>query len=71
MLPRLRYRADPGNISRIKNLLEGYDNVAVISIVNGRGGLFDILFLEGMEEEVRKVMDGLMGEIEMEETRDT
>ncbi len=43
----------------------------VAEILNMMDRSSEELILEGMEEEVRKVMDGLMGEIEMEETRDT
>ncbi len=66
-VPARRHQADPKTLSHIKNLLEGYDHLAVMSTVDGKKGIFELLFTEGMSGEVAAAMDGIRGEVPIRE----
>ena len=66
-----RYKTEPASLSRIKNLLEGYDNLAVMSTVDAKEGLFELKFPECLKEEVLSVMGGIREAVEIREYRST
>ena len=53
-------------LSHIKNILEGYDNLTLMSTVDAREGIFDLTFPESREEEVLRVMKGIKKEINID-----
>ncbi len=67
MPSRLRYKAASCSLAKIKSLLEGYDNLAIMSTIDAREGLFELKFPEVIGDEVKMVMEGISEEVKIEE----
>lgn len=67
----LQYKTLPSNLVRIKNLLEGYDNLTVMTTINAVEGLFELKFSGNNLDEVIKIMEGIKKEIFLEEVLHT
>ena len=66
----LRYKTSTAGLARIKNLLEGYDNLALMTIKDTRDGIFELIVTEGMLDEVKDVMNAIREEEPLEECPD-
>lgn len=66
MSSRRRFRTEPRLLSHIKNILEGYDNLTVMSTVDAKEGLFELIYPESEEGEVLIVMKGIEKEVNVE-----
>lgn len=62
-----RFKTEPPLLSKIKNLLEGYDGLTIMTAVKPKEGIFELLFTEGMAAEVSTVMEGIAAEIPLNE----
>ncbi len=67
MSSKRQFKTEGRLLSHIKNILEGYDNLTVMSTVDAKRGLFDVIYPESREEEVLIVMKGIKGEINIED----
>ena len=67
MLTTRKYRACTKSFAHIKNLLEGYDNLAIMTILSGSGGLFELKFDNSMTEEFLTVLEKISEEFDLEE----
>lgn len=67
MLHTKRYKAQQQSFAYIKNLLEGYDNLAIMTILDGSAGLFDLKCHPSMKEELERVINSISEEIDLEE----
>jgi len=63
---RQYFRVDRREISFLRFIFEGYDGIAVVSTLDREAGLVCIRMAPGCEAEVRRVMEGLAGEILIE-----
>ena len=63
MSARVQFKTEPRLLSHVKNLLEGYDNLTVMTVVNAQEGLFELIFPEGPEREVVSIMEEIKKEI--------
>lgn len=66
MSSKRQFKTEARLLSHIKNILEGYDNLTVMSTVDARRGVFDLFFPESREEEVLRVMEGIKREVNIE-----
>ena len=57
------YRLDRCQISFVKFILEGYDNVALVSTLDPRLALVQVLIAPGCESMVEEIMTGLGAEL--------
>lgn len=62
---RLQFKTEPRLLAHVKNLLEGYDNLALMTIVNGREGHFELIFPEGRKNEVVSIIEGIGKEVNL------
>ena len=62
-----RFKTDPPLLSKLKNLLEGYDGLTIMTALEPKDGIFELLFTEGMEAEVDTVMEGIGKELPLDE----
>jgi hypothetical protein len=53
------YRVDRRQIGFVRYILEGYDNVAVLSTLDPRAAIIDVRVAPGCEALVEKIMDDL------------
>ena len=67
MLKRRRYKTGHRSFAYIKNLLEGYDNLAIMTVLDGSKGLFDLKFDESMTQEVTTIINSISKEVDLEE----
>ena len=58
-----RYKTKKEFLSYIKNLLEGYDNMAIMTTIDGKEGIFELSYCAAIGEEVDKVMEGIGREV--------
>ena len=58
------YRVDRSQISFVKFILEAYDNVAVVSTLDPRQALVQVVIAPGCEMLVDGIMSDLGGEVE-------
>ena len=65
MSHRLQFKTESRLLSHIKNLLEGYDNLTMMTIVNAKEGQFELIFPEGRKEEVLSTMEGIGKEVNL------
>lgn len=66
---RLRYKTEPHNLSFVKNLLEGYDDLAVMSAIDPKEGIFELICPAGLQDELKKVVCGIKREVRLKELR--
>ena len=64
-----RFKTEPPLLSKVKNLLEGYDGLTIMTAVEPKKGIFELLFTEGMAEEVDSVMKGIGKELPLSEIK--
>ncbi len=62
---RLQYKTESRLLSHVKNLLEGYDNLTLMTIVNAKEGHFELIFPEGRKDEVVSIMEGIGKEVNL------
>lgn len=67
MSSKRQFKTEGRLLSHIKNILEGYDNLTVMSTVDAKMGLFDVIYPESREEEVLIVMKGIKEEVNIED----
>lgn len=67
MLTTRRYRANNKSFAYIKNLLEGYDNLAIMTILGGPGGVFELKCDDSMAKELSTVVKWISKEVDLEE----
>lgn len=67
MLPARRFKAERQSFAYIKNLLEAYDNLAVMTILDGQKGIFEVKSHDSMAEELEAVLRGISKEVDLEE----
>ena len=58
---------DSRSFAYIKNLLEGYDNLVIMTILDGSNGIFELKFDSSMAEEAKTVLKALKEELDLEE----
>lgn len=58
-----RFKTEPCLLSKVKNLLEGYDGLTLMTAVEPKKGIFELLFTEGMVAELDSVMEGIGKEV--------
>ena len=66
MSSKRQFKTEARLLSHIKNILEGYDNLTLMSTVDAKRGLFDLIYPESREEEVLSVMEGIKEEVNIE-----
>ena len=59
----LKIKISPDRIHYLKFILEGYDNLAVLSTVNARQGLVAIRYLPENEEDLRYLLSEIASDI--------
>jgi hypothetical protein len=59
------YRVDRHQISFVKFILEAYDNVAVLSTLDPRQGMVQVIIAPGCETMVDGIMTGLAEDIDV------
>jgi len=62
-----RYKSESRFLSHIKNLVESYDNVAVMTAVDAKDGVFELQFPDGLKNDVWNMMEGIKAETEIRE----
>ena len=62
-----RFKTEPPLLSKIKNLLEGYDGLTLMTTTEPKEGIFELLFTEGMAAELDSVMEGIGKEVPLDE----
>lgn len=62
-----RFKTEPPLLSRVKNLLEGYDGLALMTTIEPKEGIFELLFTDGMAADVNLVMEGIGKELPLDE----
>jgi len=67
MLITRRFQASHKSFAHIKYLLESYDNLAIMTILDGSAGLFDLKCDDSMTRELAEVIKGISQEIDLEE----
>ena len=67
MLITRRYKTRRQSFAHIKNLLEGYDNLAIMTILDGSAGLFELKCHDSMKEELVTVLYSISKEVDLEE----
>ncbi|MDH3974002.1 MAG: DUF4911 domain-containing protein [Deltaproteobacteria bacterium] len=67
MLITRRYRAHRKSFAHMKNLLEAYDNLAVMTILDGPGGLFELKCHISMSRELATVVNSISKEVDLVE----
>jgi hypothetical protein len=60
------YRIDRREIAYLKFILEGYDNLAIMTTLDSRAGLIALYIPPGFESEVDEIMMDLSREIMIE-----
>ncbi len=58
-----RFKTEPPLLSKVKNLLEGYDGLTIMTTIEPKEGIFELLFTEGMAGEVDLITKGIGKEI--------
>ncbi len=53
------FKASPSDLYYIKSIFEGYDNVAVMTTVLAKDGVFELLCPDGMEVEAMAIIEEL------------
>jgi len=61
-----RFKTGPPLLSKVKNLLEGYDGLTIMTAVEPKNGIFELVFTEGMAKEVDSVMEGIGKELPLD-----
>lgn len=56
---RIELQIDPGRIHFLKFILEGYDNLALLSTRDRRTGLVEVITTHEQEEETRLLLQDL------------
>ena len=59
----LQLKISPDRIHYLKFILEGYDNLAVLSTVNARQGLVEIRYSPETEKDLRSLLTEIAPEI--------
>jgi hypothetical protein len=64
-----RFKTEPPLLSKIKNLLEGYDGLTLMTTLEPKEGIFELLFTEGMAAELDSVIKGIGKEVPLDEIK--
>jgi len=64
---RQLYKVAAYDLFYIKNVLEGYDNVTVMTTVSAKEGIFELVYPEGMALEVKRIIEKIKEEVQVEE----
>ncbi len=59
-MPGLQYQVDPKQLSYIKNLLEGYDNLGLMTTLDQQQGTFEIKSPASMLRETERVAEAVI-----------
>jgi hypothetical protein len=62
-----RFKTAPPLLSKVKNLLEGYDGLTIMTAIEPKNGIFDLLFPEEMAQELGSVIKGICKELPLSE----
>ncbi|MBE9536035.1 MAG: DUF4911 domain-containing protein [Proteobacteria bacterium] len=62
-----RFKTEPPLLSKIKNLLEGYDGLTIMTAVEPKKGIFELIFTEGLAAELDSVIKGIGKEVPLDE----
>ncbi|MBU2539202.1 MAG: DUF4911 domain-containing protein [Proteobacteria bacterium] len=66
-LANCRIRIDPEQIYFLKFILEGYDNLTIMSTVDQREGVVELKYPSELEEDVRGVLRSMAERLKLEE----
>lgn len=61
------FRVDRRDLVYLKFILEGYDNMSVLSTVDGREGIVRLVVPEGFAADIAQLVEALKNEIELTE----
>lgn len=64
---RIYLRVAPKDLAYFKFILETYDNLAYLSVVDRHAAIAQIVYTKGMAREVRSFLDGMHEEVEFTE----
>lgn len=53
------FKTSPYDLSFIKSIFEGYDNVAVMTTVSAKDGVFELVCPDGMKLEAMEIINKL------------
>ena len=67
MLISLQYKAARKSLVYIKNIFEGYDNLLLMSMVDAKNGVFNLIFSESMSTDAMMVIKEIKIEVGFEE----
>ena len=60
----MQYQVDPSQLSYVKNLLEGYDNLGLMTTLDGQRGIFEIKAPLSMIKETERVVATIIQALE-------
>jgi len=63
---KLLVRVEPSRIAMFRFLLEGYDNLALFSVLDRRRGVLELFFSPHQADAVRKALAAIAEELPME-----
>ncbi|MFH1021276.1 MAG: DUF4911 domain-containing protein [Pseudomonadota bacterium] len=66
-LARIRIRIDPEQIYFLKFILEGYDNLTIMSTVDRLEGVMELKYPPELEQDVRGVLQSMAQRLKLEE----
>jgi hypothetical protein len=66
-LAKLQFRIDPEQIYFLKFILEGYDNLTIMSTVDQGEGVVELKYPPELEEDVKGVLQSMAQRINLEE----
>lgn len=62
-----RFKTEPPLLSKVKNLLEGYDGLTIMTALEPKVGIFELLFTVEMAAELDSVINGIGKELPLSE----